>query len=135
MYHLDLVLKPVRAVRLTTLIVACVFWVFAVYGLLRPGGVWPIVMFVVIGLVVWLYTESLRIVLTHKALKYKQYGITRWSIDRHDVEFVEGRAGAYGGFPALLVYSRTRKKQIGTISRIQFGQNDLAELQSRSATI
>lgn len=115
------------------LVIGSIFWLFAVYAVLKPGGVWPIAMFVVGGVIVWQYVESLRIVLASKVLMCKQFGITRWSVERNDVEFGEGRAGAYGGFPALLVHCRSEKKQLGAISRMQFCREDLAELQRRVA--
>jgi hypothetical protein len=108
---------------------AGLFWLLAVYAVLRPGGVWPIVVFAGGGVIVWQYVESLRIVLTSKVLVCKQFGITRWSVERNDVEFTEGSAGAYGGFPALLVHSSSGKKQVGAISRMQFRRDDLAVLQ------
>lgn len=130
-HQIELVVKPVPAVRYTMLVVGSIFGVLAVFAALRPGGLWPIAVLIVIGLFVWLYVETLCIVLTSKVLICRRFGITRWRIERSDVEFVEGHAGAYGGFPALLVYSLTRKKQIGSISRMQFRQKDLAELQLR----
>jgi hypothetical protein len=91
--------------------------------------VWPIVVLATFGVVVWLYVESLRIVLGSETLSCRWYGMTRWRLELDDVELIEGNAGAYGGFPALLVRSRSQQRQVGVISRMQFWPEDLAELQ------
>jgi hypothetical protein len=126
-----MVLVPMRSVRLTMLLVGAIFWIGIPFIYRSPSDFFPCLGIFAIGLFFWQLIGSIRIVLDDKRLEYRQLGFVRWQLPLEDVLIREGRRGAYGGFPAVLVYARNSEKLVGTISRMQFGADDIKRFKSK----
>lgn len=129
----ELVLKPITPVRLTMFLVACPLWAVAIYAGSQPDGILPAIFIATLGLGLWLFVETLRIVLTSSALEYRQFWMTRWRVRRQDVELREGRSGDFGGFPAAVVFDRSKHKKVGALSYMQFRRSEIEALKSALA--
>lgn len=124
MVELPVTLKPVAAARYTMLVVGAPFLGVGLYAVLRRELLAGAIL-IAMGALFWQFVASLRIRLTADWLECRQFGFVRWRVRRGDVELKDGRAGDYGGFPAVIVYSRSKAARVGAISRMQFRPSQL----------
>jgi hypothetical protein len=117
--------RPVAPVRYTMLIIGMPFISCGLYAIFLAKEYLAGAALMMMGVFFWQFVASLRIKLTKDWLEYRQFGLVRWRVRRGDVELKEGRSGDLGGFPALLVFSKSTKARMGAISRMQFRASDL----------
>src|SRR5438445_1255465 len=121
----EIVLVPTRTARVTMLLVGSVFWIGIPFIYRKPSDILPCLFIFAVGLFFWQLTDSIRVILDSEKLKYRQFGFTKWSVSRKNIILKEGRHGAYGGFPAVLVYERGSGKLVGAISHMQFESENI----------
>jgi hypothetical protein len=131
MVELSTTLKPVAPVRYTMLIVGAPFMGYGLYAAVLAREYLAGVAMIAMGAFFWQFVASLRVKLTTDWLEYRQFGFVRWRVRRNDIELKEGRSGDHGGFPAVVVYSRSKKARVGAISYMQFRASDLDLLRAR----
>ena len=129
----SIVLRPPVAVRVTALLVASPLWIIAGTYTIRDYPLSPVdsasvIALAGLGAFFWAYLFSPRIVLTPSSLQRRLFGLRLWEVARDDAELTYGRSGDYGGFPALIVHSKSQQRRVGNISFMQFQRADVDAL-------